>query len=103
MPVTASQGTAFGGGLPARASVYQKADEAPAKALIVRPEPMAPAPIAPHSTRPFAPFLAQLMAKSADMPVSRLRRRADPADGARAYRAGAELARARGGKSLRVV
>jgi len=104
MRITAYSSAAFSTAFPVRASVYQKADQSPSgKDLIVRREPAVPTPAASPSTRPFAPFLAQLMAKTADMPVSRLRRRADPAEAAKAYRAGAALARARAGKRLGVV
>jgi hypothetical protein len=102
MRVTSFGGTALNTALPRRAPVYQKADEpAAGRELILRPE-AAPAPGADCPRRPYAPFLAQLLAKAENMPSSRARRRADPAAGADAYRAVAELGGRREGKSLRV-
>jgi len=43
------------------------------------------------SGRPAAALLAQLVAGAQNLPVSRARRRTDPGDGARLYRAVAEL------------
>jgi hypothetical protein len=85
---------------PTRQTVYQKTDQAPSegKSLIVRPTPDGTA-----SARPHAAFLAQLIAKTEDMPVSRTRRRADPAEGAQAYRAIANLSRPNESRKLRVI
>jgi hypothetical protein len=52
--------------------------------------------------RPLAAFLAQLIAKAQDLPASRERRRVDPAEGARAYRA-TGLARSKESKTVRVI
>ena len=46
---------------------------------------------APHSRRPAAPFLAQLIATARGEPQTRERRRAKPQVAAQAYRAAAEL------------
>ncbi len=45
----------------------------------------------PASGRPSAALLAQLVAGAQNLPTSRARRRADPGDGARLYRAVADL------------
>jgi hypothetical protein len=44
------------------------------------------------SNRPLAALLAQLMANAQNLPATRARRRADPGEGARLYRAVASLA-----------
>jgi hypothetical protein len=43
------------------------------------------------SSRPLATLLAQLMANAQNFPTTRARRRADPGEGARIYRAAASL------------
>jgi hypothetical protein len=52
--------------------------------------------------RPLAAFLAQLIARAQDLPVSRERRRADLTEGASVYRAAA-LGRAHESKTIRVI
>jgi hypothetical protein len=44
-----------------------------------------------------------LIAKAQDLPATRVRRRADPAEGAHVYRAVAGLARSKENKKLRVI
>jgi hypothetical protein len=104
MRITANNGAMLGTAYFARRFVYQKADQsAPAgRNLTVRPS-AASLPGIDTRERPLAAFLAQLIAKVQDMPVSRERRRADPAESANAYRAAAELGRTSNKKSLRVV
>jgi hypothetical protein len=89
MRITANSGTALNTAFLARRPFDQKADEAPAggKHLILRAVAATPSPAAALPARPLAAFLAQLIAKAQDLPVSRERRRADPAEGARVYRA----------------
>jgi hypothetical protein len=103
MRVSGSSGTAFGTAFSARASVYQEAEDSPTAGRdLVPQQPAFPAPQPPApSARPLAPFLAQLLAAADHMPASRARRRADPADGARSYRAAENLVRNAEGKSLR--
>ena len=48
-------------------------------------------------------LLAQLIAKAQDLPVSRERRRVDPAEGARVYRAAAGLHRPNENQYVRVI
>ena len=105
MRVTANSGTALNTALFARRPVYKKTDEPPAAStsLIVRPVAAVSAPATAMSARPLAAFLAQLIAKAQDLPVSRVRRRADPAEGASVYRAVAGLARQNESKKVRVV
>jgi hypothetical protein len=105
MRVTANSETALNTAFLARRSIYQKADEAPSggTSLTVRPVTAASSPEAATTARPLAAFLAQLIAKAQDLPVSRERRRADPAEGARVYRAAAGLGRPNESKNVRVV
>ena len=105
MRVTANSGTGLSADFLARQAFDQQAEAAPSgsKSLIVRPVPPASSPEAAMLARPQAAFLAQLIAKAQDLPASRERRRADPAEGARLYRAVAGLARPHEGKNLRVV
>ena len=104
MRITANNGTTLNTAYFARRFVYQKADQsAPAgRNLTVRPAAASSSAIDGHE-RPLAAFLAQLIAKAQDMPVSRERRRADPVESANAYRAAAGLGRTSNKKSLRVV
>ena len=72
-----------------------RACAAPVRALlpaIVPPAEHAAPADAPQRTRPAAALLAQLVAANEDLPVSRVRRRADPAAGVRIYRTIADLA-----------
>jgi hypothetical protein len=101
MRITASERPMLGSALRARQSVYQKSITAPVEKRPGLPVPAAPRPLA--STRPEVAFLAQLIAKAEDMPVSRVKRRADPAEGAAAYRLMAGLARRDESRSVRVV
>jgi hypothetical protein len=103
MRVTGKNGTSFNTAFPERRRIYQNADETPSasKSLIVRPVTASP-PLEARA-RPLAGFLAQLIAKAQDLPATRVRRRADPVDAARAYRAVADLARSKESKKLRVV
>jgi len=55
------------------------------------------------SGRPVAALLAQLVAGTQNLPVSRARRRADPGDGARLYRAVAGLDAAAQPRTLHIV
>lgn len=105
MRITASSGTALNTVFLARRPIDQKADEAPSgnKSLIVRPVTAVASSEAAMPARPLAALLAQLIAKAQDLPASRERRRADPAEGARVYRAAAGLGRRNEGKSVRVV
>ena len=105
MRVTANSGTGLSADFLARQPFDQQAEAAPSgsKSLIVRPVPTASSPEAAMPARPLAAFLAQLIAKAQDLPASRERRRADPAEGARLYRAVAGLARSNEGKNLRVI
>ena len=105
MRVTANSGTALNTAFLARRSVYQKADEAPdgSTSLTVRPVTAASSAKAATTARPLAAFLAQLIAKAQDLPASREWRRADPAEGARIYRAAAGLGRLNESKNIRVV
>jgi len=105
MRIKANKGTAFDSAFLARRSVYQKADEViPAStSLTVRPVTAAPSSEAAPSARPLATLLAQLIAKAQDLPVSRERRRADPAEGARVYRDAAGLHRPNENKYVRVI
>jgi hypothetical protein len=105
MRVTANNGTAFSTAFFARQSVYQKTGQAPStgRHLILHPVTALASPKALNPARPLASLLAQLIAKAEDMPVSRERRRADPAEAARAYRAIASLGRPNQSKSLRLV
>jgi hypothetical protein len=80
-------------------------------------EPARPAPVCAlvpvrtgtHATgqtasgRPAAALLAQLVAGAQNLPASRARRRADPGDGARLYRAVADLDAASQPRTLRLV
>ncbi len=104
MRVTANSGTGLSADFLARQPFDQQAEAAPSgsKSLIV-PVPAASSPEAAMPARPLAAFLAQLIAKAQDLPASRERRRADPAEGARLYRAVAGLARPNEGKNQRVV
>jgi hypothetical protein len=105
MRITANSRTAFDTAFRARRSVYQKADTAPSagSSLTVRPVTATSSPEAATSARPLAAFLAQLIAKAQDLPVSRERRRADPAEGASVYRAVAGLGRPDQSKNIRVI
>ena len=105
MRVTANSGTALNTAFLARRPIEQKADAAPSasKSLTVRPVSAVPSPRAAMPARPLAAFLAQLIAKAQDLPASRERRRADPAEGARVYRAVAGLGRPNESKNLRVI
>lgn len=105
MRVTANSGTALNTAFLARRPIDQKADEAPSgsKSLTIRPVTAVSSPAAAMPARPLAAFLAQLIAKAQDLPVSRERRRADPAEGARIYRAAADLGRTSERKNLRVI
>lgn len=105
MRVTAHSGTSLNTALPERRRIYQKADETPSasKNLIVRPVTAVSSPEAAMPAHPLAAFLAQLIAKAQDLPATRVRRRADPAEGARVYRAVAGLARSKESKKLRLV
>jgi hypothetical protein len=105
MRMKAGNGTALDSAFLARRSVYQKADEIipTSTSLTVRPVTAAPSSEAAPSARPLAALLAQLIAKAQDLPVSRERRRADPAEGARVYRAAAGLHRPNGIKYVRVI
>jgi hypothetical protein len=60
---------------------------ATARALVTLPREDPSARIPAHSPRPHAPFVAQLIAATLDMPQSRLRRRAEPDDATAAYAA----------------
>jgi hypothetical protein len=101
MRLTGYGRAAFGTDFTRRQIVYQMSEPAlpQGTSLIVRPAP----PPAPDGARPQVPFLAQLLAKAENMPASRARRRADPAESARAYGTAADLARTQRGKSLRLV
>jgi hypothetical protein len=105
MRVTAQSGTSLNTAFPERRRIYQKADETPSasKNLIVRPVTAVSSPEAAMPARPLAAFLAQLIAKAQDLPATRVRRRADPVDAARVYRAVAGLARSKESKKLRLV
>jgi hypothetical protein len=105
MRITANSGTAFNTAFLARRPVYQEADEAPSgsTSLTVRPVTETSSPEAAMPARPLAAFLAQLIAKAQDLPVSRERRRADPAEGASVYRAVASLGRPDQSKNIRVI
>ncbi len=105
MRVTANSGTALNTAFLARRPVYQKADATPfgSTSLTVRPVAAVPSSEAAMPGRPLAAFLAQLIAKAQDLPVSRERRRADPAEGARVYRDAAELRRPNENKNVRLV
>jgi hypothetical protein len=105
MRITANSGTAPSTAFLARRPVYQKADEAPVQStsLTVRPVTAVSSAQATMSTRPLAALLAQLIAKAQDLPVSRERRRADPAEGARVYRGAADLSRPHDNKCVRVI
>ncbi len=105
MRVTAHSGTSLNTAFPERRRIYQKADETPSasKNLIVRPVTAASSSEAAMPARPLAAFLAQLIAKAQDLPATRVRRRADPADAASVYRAVAGLARSKESKKFRAV
>jgi hypothetical protein len=105
MRIKASNGTALDTAFLARRFVYLKADAAPAQStsLTVRPVTAAPSDEAVTSARPLAALLAQLIAKAQDLPVSRERRRADPAEVAGSYRAAAGLGRPHEHKYVRVI
>ena len=105
MRVTANSGTALNTALLARRPVYQKADATPSgsTSLTVRPVVAVASPEAAMPARPLAAFLAQLIAKAQDLPVSRERRRADPAEGASVYRAVAGLSRPNESKKICVI
>jgi hypothetical protein len=105
MRVTANSGTSLNAAFPERRPIYQKTDETPSasKNLTVRPVTAVYSPEAAMPVRPLAAFLAQLIAKVQDLPATRVRRRADPAEGARLYRAVAGLARSKESKKVRVV
>ena len=105
MRVTGKTGTSLNTAFPDRRRIYQKADETPSanKNLIVRPVIAASSPEAALPARPLAAFLAQLIAKAQDLPATRVRRRANPADVAGIYRAVAGLARPKESKKLRVI
>jgi hypothetical protein len=105
MRIKANSGTAPSTAFPPRRSVYQKADAAPAQStsLTVRPVTAVPSAEATMPARPLAALLAQLIAKAQDLPVSRERRRAHPAEGARVYRAAAGLVRPHENKYVRVI
>jgi hypothetical protein len=105
MRIKANSATAPSTAFLARRSIYQKTDEARAQStsLIVRPVTAVPSSEATMSARPLAALLAQLIAKAQDLPVSRERRRADPAEGARVYRAASNLGRPRDNKYVRVI
>ena len=49
------------------------------------PPPERPAPVAPTNGRPRADFLAQLIANLAQVPQTRMRRRAEPDEAVAAY------------------
>ena len=103
MRVTGNSKTSLNAAFPDRRRIYQKTDETPSasKSLIVRP---VTAPSSPEAlARPLAAFLAQLIAKAQDLPATRVKRRADPADAASIYRAVAGLGRSKESKKLRVV
>lgn len=103
MRITANTGTGLNTAYFTRRPVYQKAEVIPAVSRSLVARPLTPSSSVPVHERPQAAFLAQLIAKAQDMPVSRERRRADAADSAGAYRAAAELDRDFKKKSLRVV
>jgi hypothetical protein len=105
MRLTANSGTALDPALLARRPACQKADETPSgsTSLIVRPVAAVSSPETAMPARPLAAFLAQLIAKAQDLPVSRERRRADPAEGASVYRAAAGLGRPDKSKNIRVI
>jgi len=105
MRVTANSGTGLNTAFLARRPFNQPAEAAPSggKSLIVRPVPPASSPEAAMPARPLAAFLAQLIAKAQDLPASRERRRADPAEGARLYRTVAGLGRPNESKNRRVI
>ena len=105
MRVTGNSKTSLNAAFPERRRIYQKTDETPpaGKSLIVRPVIAPSSPEAAMSARPLAAFLAQLIAKTQDLPATRVRRRADPADVAGIYRAVAGLTRSKESKKLRVV
>ena len=104
MRITANSGAALNTAFLARRPNEQKADAAPSasKSLIVRPVLAVASPEAAMPARPLAAFLAQLIAKAQDLPASRERRRVDPAEGARVYRA-TGLARSKESKTVRVI
>jgi hypothetical protein len=54
-----------------------------------------PEVVSPPSLRPSAPFLAQLIATAQQVPQTRARRRAEPADAAACYAAAIEVIRSR--------
>jgi hypothetical protein len=105
MRVTGNSGTPLHTAFPERRRIYQKADETPSasKNLIVRPVTAVSPPEAAMPARPLAAFLAQLIAKAQDLPSTRVRRRADPADAASVYRAIAGLAGSKESKKIRVL
>ncbi len=105
MRITANSGTALDTAFLARRPVYQKADAAPAQStsLTVRPVTAVPSSDVTMPARPLAALLAQLIAKAQDLPVSRERRRADLAEGARVYQAASGLGRPNEHKYVRVI
>jgi hypothetical protein len=105
MRITANSGTALDTAFLARRPVYQKTDAAPAQStsLTVRPVTAVPPTDVTMPARPLAVLLAQLIAKAQDLPISRERRRADPAEGARVYQAASGLGRPNEPKYVRVI
>jgi hypothetical protein len=105
MRIKANSGTAPSTTFLAGRPVYQKANEAPVQSTSLTVRPVTPVSSAQDtmSARPLAALLAQLIAKAQDLPVSRERRRADPAEGARVYRAAADLGRPNEHQYVRVI
>jgi hypothetical protein len=105
MRITANRGTALNIAFLARPTVYQTGDEALAesKSLTIRSASAASSNETTMPARPLAAFLAQLIARAQDLPVSRERRRADPAEGASIYRAMSGLGSPDKSKNIRLV
>lgn len=95
MRIEATSTGTFGGTdgqAPHRAAVSAPEPKAESRALVVIAAPAAKEakPDRPMAYRD-APFLAQLIATKAQMPQTRTKRRAEPADALAAYRAVAKL------------
>ena len=94
MRLGAVSGRTFGqsaGGVPHEAVPQAKEPRSESRALVAV-EPQAERTDRPMAYRD-APFLAQLLATKADLPQTRARRRAEPADALAAYRSVASLTR----------
>jgi hypothetical protein len=104
MRITTNHGTALNPAFFARRSVYQEPEtERPTGTSLVVHPLAALSSNASATGRPDASLLAQLIAKTLDLPVSRVRCRIDPLQGANAYRAIAGLGRANENGKLRLI